>query len=86
MVIRLTYKESKELKYHFEIDEKNIVILNGNLYELTDDEVKKFYSGEYMRNHLKDVENKCSISDEFDLGLYVTNAPYSLEDYFLEIQ
>ena len=86
MIIRLTGKESKELEYHFETDSSNIIILNGYLYELTDDEVVKFYSGEYMKEHLKSVENGCSISDEFDLGLYIVNAPYYLENYLLEIE
>ena len=84
MIIKLTSKEDRELKYHFETHEENIVILNGFLYELSDDEVVKFYYGEYMKKFLKDAEEGYVLGG-FDLGLYITNAPYCLEDYFLEI-
>lgn len=85
MIIELISKEDGERKYYFEANDKNIVILNGLLYELTNDESKKFYSGDYMREHLKDIEEG-SVSDEFDLGLYISNAPFYLEHYFLNIR
>lgn len=85
MIVKLISKEDRECKYHFENDEKNIVILNGLLYELTDDESKKFHSGDYMKEYLKDCKEGYQLG-EFDLGLYVNNAPYCLEDYFLKIK
>ncbi|MBP3928734.1 MAG: hypothetical protein J6D47_04060 [Peptostreptococcaceae bacterium] len=85
MIIELLSKEDKEQKYYFESNKRNIVVLNGLLYELTDDESKKFYNGDYMREHLKDSKEGYNL-DGFDLGLYVLNAPFCLEDYFLSIK
>ena len=85
MIIELISKEDMERKYYFNLCEKNIVILDGLLYELTDDEVKKFYNGDYMKQYLNDSEDGFALG-EFDLSLYVLNTPYHLEEYNLNIK
>ena len=85
MIIELISKEDMERKYYFNLCEKNIVILDGLLYELTDDEVKKFYNGDYMKQYLNDSEEGFALG-EFDLSLYVLNTPYHLEEYNLNIK
>ena len=85
MILELINKEDKEYRYCFKANERNIVILDGWLYDLTDEEAKKFYNGDYMREYLKEVEEGLAIG-EFDLGMYIIDAPLPLEEFSLNIK
>lgn len=85
MIIEFLDKDDNVHKFSFEADKKNIVILNGLLYELTNDEYRKFCNGDYAKQHLNGVKEGY-ISSEFDLGLYVHDAPFNLDYYYLTIK
>lgn len=61
-------------KYVFDLD--SVIIKDGKLYDLLPDELEKYNNGTYFKKFLNS-----EFETEFDLDLYVYNAPYYLSEY-----
>ena len=78
MKIKLSNENSEYI-----FNSNNVIIIGNKLYELLEEEKKDLFNGKIFKKYLDDYE-KGFIWD-FDLGLYIHNAPFYLEEYDMEV-
>jgi hypothetical protein len=74
MIIELIGKTEYEGNCEIDTNEENVIVLDNKLYILTDDELKKFYNGDYF----EDGEN--------EVDIYISEAPFELDSYHVIIK